>query len=76
MGCPASAGAPAKPARCSGCHPSAGLISVAGFDPVRAGGVDATTEIEVYGALHQSGGLNGRTVEVQEARAALAAAGH
>ena len=50
------------------------LISAAGFDPVKAGGVDAALRIETSGALHQFGGLNGRVVNVREARSALATA--
>jgi 8-hydroxy-5-deazaflavin:NADPH oxidoreductase len=47
------------------------LISTAGFDPVKAGGVDAAIRIEMYGDLHQYGGLNGKLVDLAEARAAL-----
>jgi 8-hydroxy-5-deazaflavin:NADPH oxidoreductase len=47
------------------------LISAAGFDAVRAGGLDAAIRIEMYGDLHQYGGLNGRLVDQTEARAAL-----
>ena len=47
------------------------LISAAGFDPVKAGGVNDTIRIEMYGDLHQFGGLNGRLVDQAEARAAL-----
>ena len=43
------------------------LIQVAGFDPVRAGGVAASTRIEVGGDLHPYGGLNGRLVDGDEA---------
>jgi len=50
------------------------LISVAGFDPVKAGGVDAALRIETSGALHQFGGLNGKVVDASEARSAVAAA--
>jgi len=50
------------------------LISAAGFDPVKAGGVDAALSIETSGALHQFGGLNGKVVDASEARTALAAA--
>lgn len=49
------------------------LISAAGFDPVKAGGLDATIRIEMYGDLHDYGGLHGRLVDVEEARAAVAA---
>jgi 8-hydroxy-5-deazaflavin:NADPH oxidoreductase len=47
------------------------LISAAGFDPVKAGGVDAAIRIEMYGDLHQYGGLNGKLVDLAEARVAL-----
>ena len=47
------------------------LISVSGFDPVKAGGVDAATRIEFGGDLSEYG-LNGQLVNVQEARAAIA----
>jgi predicted dinucleotide-binding enzyme len=48
------------------------LISAAGFDPVKAGGVDQAIRIEMFGDLHQFGGLNGRLVSVEEAQALLA----
>jgi 8-hydroxy-5-deazaflavin:NADPH oxidoreductase len=47
------------------------LISAAGFDPVKAGGLDAAIRIEMYGDLHQYGGLNGKLVDLSEARAVL-----
>ena len=50
------------------------LIAAAGFEPVRAGGVDAALRIETSGDLHQFGGLNGRVLDAGEARTALAAA--
>jgi 8-hydroxy-5-deazaflavin:NADPH oxidoreductase len=50
------------------------LIGAAGFDPVKAGGMDAALSIETSGALHQFGGLNGKVVDAGEARIALAAA--
>ncbi len=50
------------------------LISTAGFDPVKAGGVDAALRIETFGALHQFGGLNGKVVDASQARTAVAAA--
>jgi hypothetical protein len=50
------------------------LISAAGFDPVKAGGVDAALRIETFGALQQFGGLNGKVVDASEARTAVAAA--
>jgi predicted dinucleotide-binding enzyme len=47
------------------------LISISGFDPVKAGGVDAATRIEFGGDLSEYG-LNGQLVNVQEAWAAIA----
>jgi 8-hydroxy-5-deazaflavin:NADPH oxidoreductase len=50
------------------------LIGAAGFEPVRAGGVGDAARLEVPGGdLHQNGGLNGRLLDVDEARAAVAA---
>lgn len=49
------------------------LIKAAGFQPVRAGGVDASLRIEVGGDLHAFGGLNGRLIERAEAESLLAA---
>jgi predicted dinucleotide-binding enzyme len=43
------------------------LITTAGFDPVKVGGVDASSRIEVFGDLHPLGGLNGRTLDRDEA---------
>lgn len=43
------------------------LIRIAGFDPVRAGGVEACGRIEVGGDLHAFGGLNGRLLDQDEA---------
>ena len=43
------------------------LIRIAGFDPVRAGGVANSARIEVGGDLHPWGGLNGRLVDRDEA---------
>jgi len=43
------------------------LITKAGFDPVRAGGIEASARIEVFGDLHPFGGLNGRLVGRAEA---------
>jgi predicted dinucleotide-binding enzyme len=45
----------------------ADLITKAGFDPVRVGGVEATARIEVFGDLHPFGGLNGRLIGRAEA---------
>src|SRR5215210_3912141 len=50
------------------------LISATGFEPVKAGGVDAALRIESFGALHQFGGLNGRVIDASEARSAVASA--
>ena len=50
------------------------LISAAGFDAMKAGGVDAALSIESFGALHQFGGLNGKVVDASEARSAVATA--
>lgn len=50
------------------------LIIAAGFDPVPAGGVADAGRLEVPGGdLHQNGGLNGRVIDRDEARAAAAA---
>jgi 8-hydroxy-5-deazaflavin:NADPH oxidoreductase len=46
------------------------LISISGFDPIRAGGVDAAIRIEAGGDLNEYG-LNGQLVDVQEALAAI-----
>ena len=48
------------------------LISAAGFDPVKAGGVDQAIRIEMLGDLHDYGGLKRRMVTVEQARALLA----
>jgi hypothetical protein len=40
---------------------------------VKAGGVKDALRIEVGGDLHQFGGLNGKLLNVEEARAAVAA---
>jgi predicted dinucleotide-binding enzyme len=50
------------------------LIRAAGFDPLKAGGVADAGRIEVPGGdLHQGGGLNGELLDLDEARAAVAA---
>jgi 8-hydroxy-5-deazaflavin:NADPH oxidoreductase len=50
------------------------LISAAGFDPLREGGVADAGRIEVPGGdLHQNGGLNGQLLDLDQARAAAAA---
>jgi 8-hydroxy-5-deazaflavin:NADPH oxidoreductase len=51
------------------------LITAAGFDPVKVGGIKDAGRIEVPGGdLHQNGGLNGRLLDVDQARAAVASA--
>ena len=50
------------------------LISAAGFDPLKVGGVADAGRIEVPGGdLHQNGGLNGEVLDLDQARAAVAA---
>jgi predicted dinucleotide-binding enzyme len=48
----------------------AGLIRVAGFDPVRVGGLDQSIRIEMFGDLHEYGAL-GRVVTRTEALKAI-----
>lgn len=48
------------------------LITTAGFDPVRAGGVGDSLRIEVFGDLHAMGGLDGKLLTAAEAGAAVA----
>lgn len=51
------------------------LITVSGFDPVRAGNVSDVGRLEVPGGdLHQGGGLGGKLLDTDQARAAVAAA--
>ena len=51
------------------------LIRAAGFEPLKAGGLADAGRLEVPGGdLHQGGGLNGQLVDLDEARAAVAAA--
>ena len=50
------------------------LIRMAGFDSLQAGGVAASTRIEVGGDLHSYGGLNGRLVDRDEAMSLVDAA--
>lgn len=48
------------------------LISASGFDPVKVGGIESAGRIELMrGDLHQNGGLGGKLLNVDEARAAL-----
>jgi predicted dinucleotide-binding enzyme len=50
------------------------LMRAAGFDPLKAGGVADAARIEAPGGdLHQ-GGMNGKLVDLDQARAAVAAA--
>jgi predicted dinucleotide-binding enzyme len=50
------------------------LIRAAGFEPLKAGGLADAGGLEVPGGdLHQCGGLNGQLVDLDEARAAVAA---
>ena len=49
------------------------LITAAGFEPVKAGAARDAARLEIPGGdLHQSGGLNGRVLDLDEARAAVA----
>jgi len=49
------------------------LISAAGFDPLKVGGVADAGRIEVPGGdLHEHGGPNGRLLDLDEARIAVA----
>ncbi|HXA29474.1 MAG TPA: hypothetical protein VN193_12115 [Candidatus Angelobacter sp.] len=45
----------------------------AGRSPTRAGGVDAALRIAMSGDLRQYGGLNGRLLDVEQARSAVMA---
>jgi hypothetical protein len=48
------------------------LIHAAGFDPVRVGGIEMASRIEMGGGdLHEFGGLNGRLLTMDEAMAAV-----
>src|SRR5207244_7325079 len=50
------------------------LISGAGFDPLKVGGLADAGRIEVPGGdLHQYGGLNGQLLDLDQARTAVAA---
>jgi 8-hydroxy-5-deazaflavin:NADPH oxidoreductase len=49
---------------------AAGLIRAAGFDPVRAGGLDQAIRLEMFGDLHEYGAL-GRVVTRTEALKAI-----
>jgi predicted dinucleotide-binding enzyme len=47
------------------------LITAAGFDPIKAGGLNQAIRIEMFGDLHDFGGLNGRLLTRPQARALL-----
>jgi 8-hydroxy-5-deazaflavin:NADPH oxidoreductase len=49
------------------------LISATGFEAVKVGGVAAALRVEVFGDLHENGGLDGRLLDRAEAETALAA---
>jgi predicted dinucleotide-binding enzyme len=50
------------------------LISAAGFDPLKVGGVGDAGRMEVPGGdLHQNSGLNGQVLDLDQAQAAVAA---
>jgi len=49
------------------------LISAAGFDSVRVGGLGEAIRIEVFGDLHDMGGLRGRLLSLAQAQALLRA---
>jgi hypothetical protein len=52
------------------------LIGIAGFQPVKVGGVADAGRIEVPGGdLHENGGLGGRLLDLEQARAAVAGTG-
>jgi 8-hydroxy-5-deazaflavin:NADPH oxidoreductase len=51
------------------------IITASGFDPVKVGGVNETGRLEMPGGdLHQGGGLGGKLLDADQARAAAAAA--
>lgn len=52
------------------------LIKAAGFEPIKVGGVDQTLRIEAFGDLHDFGGLKGKLLDDEEARAAIGAGQH
>jgi predicted dinucleotide-binding enzyme len=51
------------------------LIAAAGFDATKAGGLDSALQIEMFGRLHEYGGLDGKLLDLDEAEAAVAALG-
>lgn len=46
------------------------LISSSGFEPLHVGGIDQSIRIEVFGALHEFGGM-GKAVTLEEAKEVL-----
>ena len=51
------------------------LITASGFDPVKVGGVNEAGRLEMPGGdLHQGGGLGGKLLDADQARAAVAGA--
>ena len=44
------------------------------WGPAKTGGVDQTLRLEVFGDLHQFGGLEGKLLDAQQARVAIGAA--
>jgi hypothetical protein len=48
------------------------LIRAAGFVPFKVGGVNQSLRIEMFGDLHDFGGLKGRLVDLEEARRLVA----
>lgn len=51
------------------------LITASGYDPVRAGGLDAALQLEMFGDLHEFGGLNGQVLDRRQARTAVGPTG-
>jgi predicted dinucleotide-binding enzyme len=47
------------------------LIAASGFDAVKIGGLDQAIRIEMFGDLHQFGGLNGKLLSLDEAKAVI-----
>jgi len=51
------------------------LITVSGFDPVKADGMNEAGRLEMPGGvLHQGGGLGSKLIDANQAHAAVAAA--
>ena len=47
------------------------LIAAAGFDPVKVDGIKSSLRIEMFGDLHEYGGLNGKLLNAREATVAV-----